>query len=120
MAARRDYRTRTPHAVFSMIDMRGGNKNECWPWLGTCAPNPVFFYNRKRWQARRMIYSLRKGIHYNDVPRGPKIIMTCGNTWCCNPFHMTERFGTAEKINGFASTKLTSSRKRRQVLCECV
>lgn len=84
MPRRWDYATRTFHWIFRRIDMHGGDKDKCWEWQGTMAPNPTVVFNKKVYQVRRLVYSLKQGIHCDDVPQ---LATTCGTRRCVNPFH---------------------------------
>lgn len=95
MANRKDYLIRPLHAVFTFCDMRGGSRVECWEWKGTMSPNPLFYWNNRRLQARKLIFSLKHGIHYNDVP---KTVTTCGNDRCVSPYHVVLFHSIAHKI----------------------
>jgi hypothetical protein len=95
MANRKDYLIRPLHAVFTFVDMHGGSKTQCWEWLGSMSPKPLFYWNNKRLQANRVIYSLKHGIHYNDVP---KLVMTCGNDRCVNHNHAIPFKSIARRI----------------------
>lgn len=75
---------RTLHCVFTNIDMKGGDPHECWIWKGRMNPNPVFQFRNQTLQVRRVVYSLKKGMHVDDVP---KLSTTCGNPRCVNPNH---------------------------------
>lgn len=94
------------HDVFKMIDMRGGDKLQCWPFKGFLQPNqrgrkyPIWCWSSKRLQAHRVVYALKHGMHYDNVPQ---IAWTCGTEGCCNPDHLIERFSTN------ATIKCTSS-----------
>lgn len=103
MGVRRDYLVRPPHAVFQSIDMKGGDKNQCWPWLGyfdKLTGQACFYWGNRRYRAQRWVYALRKGIHVDDVPQ---LAWLCGNRKCCNPYHLTERHGLAERVTGYPS-----------------
>jgi hypothetical protein len=78
---------RPPHEVFKKIDMKGGDPHQCWPWQGTLGwrNNPIHYVFCKRVNARRLVYSLKNGMHYDAVPR---LVMLCRNPICCNPNHM--------------------------------
>lgn len=82
--------------------MKGGDKLQCWPWLGSLSPNPIFCWNKKRLQAHRVVFALRKKMRYEDVPQ---LTWACGNNTCCNPWHIVERYGIEERTIGFASSK---------------
>src|SRR5689334_10140512 len=84
MGARWDLATRTFHWVFRRIDMHGGDKDKCWEWVGAMAPNPTVKFNNKVYQVRRLVYSLKQGMHCDDVP---KLATTCGTARCVNPHH---------------------------------
>lgn len=72
------------HEAFKRIDMKHGDKNQCWEWQGAMAPNPIGHFLNKRVQIRRLVYSLKHGLHYDEVPF---LTFTCGNQRCVNPYH---------------------------------
>lgn len=95
MSRHRIGHVRPMHEVFKMINMHGGDTSVCWEWQGTMSPRPVFCWNGKRLQARRVVFSLRNGVHYDDAPR---VTSTCGNDDCCNPGHLIPEHGTIHQI----------------------
>ena len=75
--------------VFKYIDMKGGNVNECWPWLGTLGSRdrdrPFFHSDGKKYIAYRLVYQLFTGVELSsDTPLRHK----CDNSICCNPHHL--------------------------------
>lgn len=92
---RKRYEPRPLHQIFLMIDMKGGDRTQCWPWMGALSPNPIWVWNGKRRQARRVVYGLRHGMHPDDVPR---ITTTCKCIECLNPDHLIPRDGPVDKL----------------------
>jgi hypothetical protein len=95
MPRHRKKHVRPLHDVFKMIDMRGGDVNQCWPWQGAMSPHPIFCWNAKRLQARRVVWALRNAIHPDNAPR---ITTTCGNERCLNPAHLIPEHGIIHKL----------------------
>jgi hypothetical protein len=72
--------------VFQHIDMRGGDKTQCWPWKKPLngAGRPYFDLDGKKTLAYRITYELIM----ND-PLGDRMARhTCDNESCCNPYHI--------------------------------
>lgn len=72
--------------VFRNIDMKGGDKEQCWPWtLGTNKDGrPYFTFQGKKYLAYRLVYDL-----YHTESLGDRIARhTCDNEICCNPHHL--------------------------------
>lgn len=86
MPKRSDYAIRSIHHVFQRIDMKGGDKTKCWPWLGYVQNGtPLFTFNGKRLPVRRVVWGLKNGKHHYDAPH---LSLKCGNNQCCNIDHM--------------------------------
>jgi hypothetical protein len=92
---------RPMHDVFKYVDMKKGDKLQCWPWTGFVQPNhnkigyPIFCWGGKRLQARRVVYALKHGLHPENVPY---LKTTCGSEDCCNPDHIIERWSDDAKV----------------------
>lgn len=81
-------RTNTIEDLFSLIDTKGGDDKQCWPWQGGTSSlykdRPYFQYEGKRWLAYRLVYTLVNG----EIPEGKVIRHLCDNSLCCNPKHL--------------------------------
>jgi hypothetical protein len=95
MARHRKGYVRPLHDVFKMINMHAGDTTVCWEWLGTVAPRPIFCWNGTRLQARRVVYALRNGLHYENCP---PVTSTCRNHVCCNPTHLIPEHGLIDRL----------------------
>lgn len=90
------------HDVFKLVDMKGGDKLQCWPWKGFIQPNqtgrgyPIWCWGGRRIQAHRVVYALKHGVHYDNLPQ---LAWSCATEACCNPDHIIERFSTNAKVN---------------------
>lgn len=71
--------------VFKRIDMQRGDTTKCWEWQGFVDRAPITRINGLRWFVNRIVYGLKHGIPYSEVP---KLTWLCGNVKCCNPGHM--------------------------------
>ena len=72
--------------VFLQIDMRNGNKDECWPWKGghTGEGRPQFNLNGKKVLPYRLVYELVHGV---VIPPNVLYRHICDVKTCCNPWH---------------------------------
>lgn len=91
-----------PHEIFKLIDMRGGDKDQCWIWPGRMSPNPVTRLFSREVQVRRLVYSLKNGVHIDDVPT---LSYKCGNPRCVNPYHAVPFAAIAGVIGTIRVTK---------------
>jgi hypothetical protein len=120
MARHRKGHVRPLHDVFHYINMHSGDTSVCWEWLGHIGPRPIFCWNGTRLQARRVVYSLRNNLHYEN---SPNVTSTCGNHACCNPTHLIPEHGLIHKLvrNGgldedtLALIRADDERKRQDV-----
>jgi hypothetical protein len=91
--------------VFASIDMRGGDKEQCWPWKGgyTDKGIPSFQYSGRKRAAYAVTYETVNGpLLPGEVPRHK---CNCGpgrhyeeHGWiCCNPYHIES--GTVAQNN---------------------
>ena len=72
--------------VFRHIDMKGGDKEQCWPWTSGLNKDgrPYFTYQGKKYLAYRVTYDLM-----HEEPLGTRLARhTCDNEQCCNPYHI--------------------------------
>lgn len=89
-------RTNKVEDVFKFIDMKGGDRNECWPWVGSLGGRDGRGYiqvNGTRYLAYRIVYELMVG----KIPEGKVVRHRCDNQKCCNPYHL--RIGTLSDNN---------------------
>ena len=85
-------RPNTRHDVFKHIDMRGGDRSQCWPWLlvpgggkGRGKPRPYISIGGRKVIVTRIVYELCNGVTLAD---DDLICHTCDNSICCNPYHL--------------------------------
>ena len=85
-------RPNTRHDVFRNIDMRGGDKSQCWPWQlipgggkGRGKPRPYISIGGRKVIVTRIVYELFKGVTLRD---DDLICHTCDFSLCCNPDHL--------------------------------
>lgn len=79
---------------FDLIDMKNGDSNQCWPWIGGAhtiyKDRGYFSFQGKRWLVYRLMYFLVHG----DIPtvdeHGRQLVVRhkCDNSLCCNPAHL--------------------------------
>jgi hypothetical protein len=78
------------------------NDQECIAWSGSFAVSkanskyPIFYMNRHKWSARTLMYhwfvdSARKVASTTGKIITKSVYVTCGNTMCVNPSHLTVR-----------------------------
>lgn len=91
-----------PHEIFKLIDMKHGDKDECWEWPGRMSPNPVTRLFGREVQVRRLVYSLKHGMHIDDVPT---LSFKCGNPRCVNSHHAVPFAAIAGVIGSIKKTK---------------
>ena len=88
-------RKNQPHDVFKVIDMKSGDRNQCWPFKGELNDKglPYFQAAGKKSVVYRLVYELVHGI----IPDGHVVRHKCDNGadpnrvrgWvCCNPYHL--------------------------------
>jgi hypothetical protein len=63
-----------------------GGKDECWPFLGSCAGRGYghLRFNGKTSKGHVIAYEWA----YGPIPEGLEHCHTCNNRWCCNPNHI--------------------------------
>lgn len=89
-----------PTDVFKKIDMRGGDVDQCWPWLGSYAGNgrPAFDLRGRKVTPYRLVYEL---FHGKMLSQNVMLLHSCDNGaraqamgeevgGCCNPHHLKE------------------------------
>ena len=78
-------RRKREYKVFERIDMRGGDPEQCWPWVGPLHKGrPYFTVNGKKVLAYRLTYEMFKGEPLGEYLARHK----CDNPVCCNPHHI--------------------------------
>lgn len=81
-------RKNTMADVFKSIDMRGGDKEQCWPWKGKLNAKdqrPYITIAGKR----RPAYAVALELVSGPPARGLVALHSCDNRICCNPKHLT-------------------------------
>ncbi len=77
-----------PTDVFLHIDMRGGNRDECWPWRGNVNKTdgrPYFTVAGRRRTSYALVLELASG-----EQQGTRVARhSCDNPVCCNPKHLS-------------------------------
>lgn len=75
-----------PTDVFRSVDMRGGDREQCWPWTASLPSSgrPTFTLDGKKIIAYRLVYELTTGDILGDRLARHK----CDNEVCCNPYHI--------------------------------
>lgn len=83
--------------VFTKIDMRDGDRSQCWPYLGGHSDKgiPYYDYGGKKHVAYRVVFELVKGpLGKDEIPRhtcdhgAPAFLSKEVAGVCCNPFHL--------------------------------
>lgn len=76
-----------PTDVFLSIDMKNGDRSQCWPWKGAINQSdgrPYFSVNGRRRTAYALVLELVYG-----APQGRQVARhKCDNPVCCNPNHL--------------------------------
>lgn len=97
----------TAAGVFEKIDMRGGDRTECWPYKGGHSDKgiPYYDYGGKKHVAYRLVFELFHGpLLKDEMPRhtcdngAPAYLRGDVEGACCNPFHL-ERGTHQENMN---------------------
>jgi hypothetical protein len=80
-------RKNLPTDVFKHIDMKGGDPDVCWPWMGKLNAKdgrPYITINSLRRPAYCIVLELHSG-----VPQKAQVVRhNCDNPICCNPHHL--------------------------------
>lgn len=82
-------RKNKPTDIFKHIDMKGGDKDECWPWKGKLNKKdgrPYFTIEGKRRPAYAIALELSSG---KTQSKSLVARHNCDNRTCCNPHHLT-------------------------------
>jgi hypothetical protein len=82
--------------VFARIDMKGGDREQCWPWTGgyTSKHIPSFQYSGRKRAAYAVAFECVHGpLLVGEVPRhicdaGPGRHYEHYGWVCCNPYHI--------------------------------
>lgn len=81
-------RANTIEDLFALIDTKGGDDTQCWPWQGGASSlhkdRGYFQFEGKRWLSYRLMYTLVNG----EIPEGKVVRHKCDNSLCCNPKHL--------------------------------
>lgn len=79
--------TNKPTDVFSRIDMKGGDRAQCWEWTRSVreGSRPFFWVGGKRQIAYRLVYELVHGV---ELDKAQMLLHQCDNPVCCNPYHL--------------------------------
>ena len=81
-------RANTIEDLFALIDTKGGDDTQCWPWQGGASSlhkdRGYFQFEGKRWLSYRLLYTLVNG----EIPEGKVVRHKCDNSLCCNPKHL--------------------------------
>ena len=80
-------RTNQPHDVFKYIDMKGGDRVQCWPWknkLNKKDGRPYFTVAGKRRPAYVYVLETVSG----QSQSMEMVLHSCDNPRCCNPNHL--------------------------------
>jgi hypothetical protein len=87
-------RKNTIEDFFANIDTRGGDNEQCWPWIGHASTvhkdRGYFSFEGKRWLVYRLMYYLVYGNIPEEDAEGRQIVVRhkCDNSLCCNPVHL--------------------------------
>ena len=69
------------------IDMKNGDKDECWTWKGKLnAKDGRPYYTIEG--SRRTAYGLVLELHIGEPANGRQALHSCDNPVCCNPHHL--------------------------------
>ncbi len=74
--------------VFKKIDMKNGDKEQCWPWTGKVNSKdqrPYITIDGKR----RPAYCIVLELHSGELQRGRLATHSCDFQACCNPHHLS-------------------------------
>ena len=81
-------RRNTIEDLFNLIDTKGGDDTQCWPWIGGASSlhkdRGYFQFEGKRWLAYRLMYTIVNG----EIPEGKVVRHKCDNSLCTNPKHL--------------------------------
>jgi len=83
--------TNNPADVFKHIDMKNGDKEQCWTWKGKVNEKdgrPYFTVQGSRRSSYRIVLELYTG----EPSHSRQALHSCDNRICCNPHHL--RWGT--------------------------
>ena len=76
-----------PADIFKHIDMKNGDKEQCWTWKGKVNAKdgrPYFTINR----SRRTAYGIVLELFTGEPPNNRQALHSCDNHICCNPHHL--------------------------------
>ena len=74
--------------VFKYIDMKNGDKEQCWLWTGKVNKKdqrPYITIDGKR----RTAYSVVLELHSGERPKKLMATHSCDDQICCNPYHLS-------------------------------
>ena len=74
--------------VFKKVDMKNGDKVQCWPWKGRVNPTddrPYFTVAGDR----RLAYAIVLELFSGELADGRLVRHSCDNSRCCNPTHLS-------------------------------
>lgn len=81
-------RRNEPSDVFTYVDTRGGDPDQCWPWTGALGGRDnergYFSVGGVKWLAHRLVWTLVHG----PIEEGMVVRHKCDNPICCNIAHM--------------------------------
>jgi hypothetical protein len=89
---------------FSQVEILG--IDDCWPWRGALSRWGYGQFNCLK-SGRRVNYNAQRmawGLFFGELPPEELVVKpSCGNSVCCNPFHMVE--GTREDWNSYLASR---------------
>jgi|TARA_R110000751_G_scaffold5594_3_gene25362 hypothetical protein len=81
-------RNNVPSDVFKSIDMKGGDKNVCWPWTKTTNAKDGRPYITIKGKRRPSYVIVLECVSGTSQKEGQVARHSCDNPICCNPHHL--------------------------------
>jgi hypothetical protein len=85
------------------VDVRGGDVDQCWEFMGTRFPNGYGSFWMPDYKRKVLAHRIAYALHYGSFDSQLIVMHTCDNPSCCNPHHL--RLGTRADNNRDRSSK---------------